>query len=271
MRAPRWPRLHLPGDGVMSGQRSLTWRSGPRSESHRRPRCTSPSEADDYDRYVRAEWELFARDPTRSTAALDAATGLRFRRVLDVGCGAGQELRPFLRDPSTLGIGIDLSPETGLAGRELFARAQAESRVAFVRAAAECLPFGTSSVDVIICRLALPYMDNKRALSEMARVLRPGGILFLKFHHARYYVREIAEAFSAGRIRRAIHAWRVLVSGTVYHLTGLQPRSWLTGRETFQTMWLLRRLLSRHGLEVRGVLGDSVPAAPNLLIERRRV
>jgi SAM-dependent methyltransferase len=229
---------------------------------------TEEAESDSYDRYVRAEWGLFARDPERTAAARDAVTGLSIARVLDVGCGAGQELRPFLRDSHTFGVGIDVSPDVGNAGRELFASEQPQSHVAFVRAAAERLPFGTSSVDLVICRLALPYTDNARALGELARVLRPGGALLLKFHHARYYTLKFREALEERRLKSAIHACRVLFAGCLYHLTGSQPRGRLTGGETFQTMWLLRRELRRHGLQVSRVLADSDPAAPSLLIMR---
>jgi hypothetical protein len=102
----------------------------------------------------------------------------------------------------------------------------------------------------------------------MARVLRPHGVLLLKFHHARFYTMELGQALSAGRIKSALHACRVLVAGGIYHLIDRQPRGRVSGGETFQTMWLLRRELRRHGLEVRRLLNDSVPAAPNLLITR---
>jgi SAM-dependent methyltransferase len=226
------------------------------------------SAADTYDRYVQAEWDLFASDPARSCASHDAVRDLAVQRVLDLGCGAGQELRPFVQDARTLGIGVDLSPEVGAAGRRLFAAAQPGSRVTFVRALAESLPLAASSVDVVICRLALPYTDNSRTFAEVARVLRPGGRLLLKFHHARYYVARLSEAIATHSIKPAIHACRVLVAGGIYHLTGVQPRGRLTGGETFQTDWLVRRELSRHGLVIRGILGDSVPAAPSLLIVR---
>jgi SAM-dependent methyltransferase len=221
-----------------------------------------------YDRYVRHEWSLFARNPARAAAAREAVSGVRLTRVLDIGCGAGQELRPFTCDTRTLGVGIDVSAQVGIAGRELFAQEEPGSRVAFVRAAAERLPFGRATFELVICRLALPYTDNARALGEMARVLTADGALLLKFHHARYYTQELRLALRMRRARSAIHACRVLMAGCLYHLTGLQPRGRLTGSETFQTMWLLRRELRRHGLEVRRVLSDTVPAAPSVLIAR---
>jgi SAM-dependent methyltransferase len=235
---------------------------------HQQALDSARGEAETYGRYLLAEWELFARDPARSDASRHAMFGLPVARVLDLGCGAGQELLPFLQDACTLGVAIDLSPEAGLTGRRLFATTRPESRVAFVRAAAESLPLATASVDIVICRLALPYTDNTRTLAEVARVLRPDGRLLLKFHHARYYTAQLGDALAARRIKPAIHACRVLLAGSLYHLTGSQPRGGLAGGETFQTVWLLRRELSRHGLVVRGALDDSVPAAPSLLIGR---
>jgi ubiquinone/menaquinone biosynthesis C-methylase UbiE len=223
---------------------------------------------DSYDRYVRAEWALAAADPSRQAAAREATDGVSVSRVLDIGCGAGQELRPFVSDPGCFGVGIDLSREVGVAGRDLFAREQPASRVAFVRAGAEQLPFAPSCFDAVICRLALPYMNNRQALSEMARVLRPNGALLLKFHHARYYGIKFRDGIMARDFKSSIHACRVLLAGCAYHITGTQPRNRLTGRETFQTLWLLRRELRRLGLNVRRILPDSVAAAPSLLIRR---
>jgi ubiquinone/menaquinone biosynthesis C-methylase UbiE len=223
---------------------------------------------DDYDRYVRAEWAMLSRDATRFAAAREAVAGFSIGRVLDIGCGAGQQLRPFVGDGRVVGIGIDTSPQTGVAGRHLFARDEPRARVAFVRGTAEQLPFADATFDLVVCRLVLPYTDNKLALAEMARVLRPQGALLLKFHHARFYTMELGQALSRGQIKPAIHACRVLVAGGIYHLTNLQPRGRVTGGETFQTMWLLRRELRRHRLAVRKMLPDSVPAAPSLLITR---
>jgi len=212
---------------------------------------------------------LFADNPRREATAREAVGDLAIRRVLDIGCGAAQELRPFLRDPHRLGVGVDLSPEVGLVGRELFTREQPGSHVVFVRAAAEHLPFPPASVDLVLCRLALPYTDNARALSEIARVLRPGGVLLLKFHHLRYYVSKLRTALAARQLKSGVHACRVLLAGLLYHVTGSQPRGWFTGKEAFQSMWLIRRELRGNGLEIRRCMADSVPATPSLLIFRR--
>ncbi len=237
-----------------------------------RERGAGPREAepDSYDRYVRAEWALFAADPARAAATLDALGGLPVRNVLDLGCGAGQELRPCVRNRAALGVGLDVSPRVGWAGRQLFASEQPESHVAFVRAAAEALPFKEGAFDLVICRLALPYTDNARTLAEIARVLRTKGVLLLKFHHARFYLRQLRDGFAHRQVKSAIHALRVVMAGTLYHLTGFQLRSKLTGGETFQTRWLLGRELKRRGLQVRRELADSDPAAPSLLITRER-
>jgi SAM-dependent methyltransferase len=220
--------------------------------------------ASDYDSDVRAEWEMFVSEPARARESLEAVEGLDVGRVLDVGCGAGQELLPFAMRPGVCCVGADVTPEVGLAGRELFAARAPGACVAFVRAAAESLPFAPDSFDVVICRLALPYTDNVRCLSELARVLRPGGALLLKIHHARYYVRKFREGLG-GEPASSVHAARVLASGLIYHLTGRQPRT-LPIRETFQTVGRLRRELARCGLEIRRELRDSNPLTPSFLI-----
>lgn len=223
----------------------------------------------DYDSYVRSEWELFARDPERARASLEAVAGLEVRRVLDVGCGAGQELLPFAAARGASCVGVDVAPEVGLAGRELFATHAPEARVRFVRAAAESLPFAGETFDVAVCRLALPYTDNARSLAELARVLRPGGALLLKIHHARFYTRKLRRALAGGELLSAVHAARVLAAGALYRATGRQPRARIPSPETFQTRGMLGRELTRCGLRITRELGDTNPLTPSFLIRKR--
>ncbi|HEU4594017.1 MAG TPA: hypothetical protein VFS10_02530, partial [Pyrinomonadaceae bacterium] len=113
-----------------------------------------------------------------------------------------------------------------------------------------------------------PYTDNARALSEMARVLRAGGVLILKIHHPRYYLTEAARAVSALSPLAFVHAARVLLAGVVYHVTGRQPRTRLVSTETFQTEAMLRRELARLGLKIRREMPDSNPLSPSYVIEK---
>jgi len=219
----------------------------------------------DYDRYVRLEWEQF-RKRHRRRRMQEAGIQPGWSRVLDVGCGAGQEMIPFVVGTEALGVGLDVSPEVGRAGRELFDAAYEGVRVVFVRGTAESLPFDGETFDVVVCRLTLPYVDNVRALSEFARVLRRGGSLLLTIHHPTYYLRKLWNAVRFRDPRSAAYALRVLATGGIYHLTGQQPQMRSKKLETFQTQWLLRRELTRQRLAFRRELPYSETVAPTFVI-----
>jgi len=105
---------------------------------------------------------------------LGDATG---RRVLDLGCGSGEELIPLIRRGANV-IGIDVSPDLiAIAERRLCeGRLEAELRVA--SAYATELP--DSSVDVIFCMSLIHHLELSRSKDEMLRILRPGGFIVLK-------------------------------------------------------------------------------------------
>jgi SAM-dependent methyltransferase len=220
----------------------------------------------DYDRYVRLEWDLYQKDPSRRLASLDAARTIDVARVLDVGCGAGQELLPFVADRQAVGVGLDIAADVGRVGRQLFSRLGIAHRIAFVRGSAESMPCRSGIFDVVICRVALPYMDNGRALSEFARVLRPGGRLLLKIHHARFYFDEIWQGIKAFDWRPVAHGGRVLIAGSMYYVTGVQPRNRWVGSESFQTERLLRRELTSHRLAITSRMPDFNAMTPSFVI-----
>lgn len=226
---------------------------------------------DEYDKYIRGAWARFIADPSRSRALLDAVSGLEISRVLDVGCGAGQQLLPFVTDRNAQGFGLDPAQDVGIAGRQLFAAHAPAARIAFVRGSAERLPFSSGSFDLIICRLVLPYTDNVQTLSEIARVLRRGGALLLKIHHPRFYLRKLSQGFVSRDLISMVHAARVLYAGTLYGLTGRQPTGRLTAaREVFQTEGLVRRELARQGLVISRRLPDSDAVTPSFFITKER-
>lgn len=99
--------------------------------------------------------------------------------VLDIACGPGNFTRRFgeVVGSSGLAIGIDTSA-TMLARAARDTPAAARGSVGFVRGDATRLPFRDESFDGVCCFLALHlFADPFAALTEMVRVLTPGGRL----------------------------------------------------------------------------------------------
>ncbi|MBK9165430.1 MAG: class I SAM-dependent methyltransferase [Acidobacteria bacterium] len=109
------------------------------------------------------------------------------RRVADIGCGAGQEMLPFIAN-GAFGCGLDYVPETGQVGRRLYEDEGLGDRVAFLRGSGDLLPFADSRFDVVVCRGAIMFMNNEQAIAEFARILRDGGQLFLMLGSASWGV-----------------------------------------------------------------------------------
>jgi ubiquinone/menaquinone biosynthesis C-methylase UbiE len=96
--------------------------------------------------------------------------------VIDVGCGTGNLTRVILGKLSPAGrvIAVDVSARMiDLARSKL-----PDPRVTWHVADARHLPLDASSVDRIICYSVWPHFDDHAAvMSELSRVLRPGGRL----------------------------------------------------------------------------------------------
>ncbi len=101
--------------------------------------------------------------------------------TLEVGIGTGLNL-PFYAGSVRL-TGIDLSPAMLAIAR---GRASVLDHAVDLREAdAHELPFPDESFDTVVCTFALCAIpDEKRAVTEMNRVLRPGGRLLLADHVA---------------------------------------------------------------------------------------
>lgn len=216
------------------------------------------------EQYLLAEWEMFQGDPKRRAATLDATAGESVERVLDVGCGAGQELLPFVTERRAMGVGIDVSAVAGEVARRLF---QHEAFV-FARGAAERLPFRSECFDVVICRVALPFFDQQPALDEMARVLRAGGILLLKIHSPWLGVRYFWRGLREKRAGTGSYSLRVLRASVRYAFTGETTYHGGIPVMLCMTRGKLRRELKRRGLEIAFEMPDSTRVAPSFAIRK---
>ncbi len=221
-----------------------------------------------YNDYAIAEWNKFQAEPQREEALLKATENINVRRVLDIGCGAGQEMLPFVARGAKA-VGIDVAPEVGQIGRKMFVAENFGERVEFVRAAGHALPFADDTFDVLICRIALMYMNIKPALREVERVIRTGGVFFLKYHAPSYYFSKFSEGLKNRDILSSVHATRCLLAGYSYQKTGRQPFNKLTAAgETFITEKILQRELESSALKVIGEMPDTNSQTPSLIITK---
>ena len=98
--------------------------------------------------------------------------------VLDCGCGPGS-LTVDIADLVTPGkvIGIDLEASQFVHGRDL-ARQRGTANVSFERGDISRLQFENSTFDAVFVHAVLYHLsDPQRALREVRRVLKPGGVV----------------------------------------------------------------------------------------------
>lgn len=132
-------------------------------------------------------------------------------RVLDAGCGTGEAIAPLsARYPRAELIALDLAPgmaRRAQARRGLWQRLRRGPLTALA-GDLEALPLADASIDLVFCNLALQWCSEPdRAFGELARVLRPGGLLlFTSFGPDT--LRELRQAWAA--VDGAVHVNRFL-------------------------------------------------------------
>ena len=98
--------------------------------------------------------------------------------LVDVGCGPGVMV-DTVRSAGHTYDGVDVSPGMIHVATDSFA---GDADVRFLVARAQELPFDDASFDTALCLGLLEYVpreDRQLALSEVRRVLRPGGLVVL--------------------------------------------------------------------------------------------
>jgi len=114
--------------------------------------------------------------------------------LLEVGCGTGLLLRRFSR-LARRAIGVDLSPGMLAVARQ--------RGLTVVEGSVSQLPFEAASFDVVVAFKTLPHVpDLRRALSEMARVVRPGGVLVVGLYNPRSLRRAVRALLPRRRVAR---------------------------------------------------------------------
>ncbi len=96
------------------------------------------------------------------------------QRVLDLGCGIGTPAIQLAEVSGAEVVGISINqPQIDEANR------RADGRATFQLADAIALPFDDGSFDAAWAFESLLHMDRSKALAELARVVKPGGLVVI--------------------------------------------------------------------------------------------
>jgi len=99
------------------------------------------------------------------------------RRLLDVGCGLGNDLARFATAGARV-TGVDLAPRAVQLARRNFAQRGLEGEFAVMDG--ERLEYADASFDVVYCHTVLHFTADPGAMvREIRRVLRPDGLAIL--------------------------------------------------------------------------------------------
>lgn len=105
------------------------------------------------------------------------------KQVLDVACGEGYGSR-ILSNAAASVVGVDISAEAVAHARGRYASDSLE----FLEASAASLPLPDDSFDVVVSFETIEHHDqHEEMLSEIRRVLRPGGLMVLSSPNRQYY------------------------------------------------------------------------------------
>jgi SAM-dependent methyltransferase len=134
-----------------------------------------------YDIEEQHGWAQGLRDAM--DALLQPALNGKQLRALDIGCGTGYLLDYLQRYPLDREVvGIDISPYA-------LQFCQQRGAKALAIASATQVPFPTASFDLIICIDTIQHLTPSGAdlvaVKEFSRLLRPGGLLYLRTNSAR--------------------------------------------------------------------------------------
>ena len=141
-------------------------------------------------------------------------------RVLDYGCGYGRVMEILYQNGYTSLVGVDTSSAMVKRGRALF------PHLALRVLTAPSLPFPDDTVDAALLFAVLtcipPDQAQREVVSELRRVLRPGGILYIsdfplqsdarnqgryRDYEAKYGVYGVFETSDGGVFRHHESAW----------------------------------------------------------------
>lgn len=130
-------------------------------------------------------------------------------RVLDIATGTGDLAIALQKTGASEIIGLDISNGMLEIGRQKVYKAGLNKRVRLEYGDSEAIPFESNSFDLVTAAFGVRnFEDLEKGLSEMQRVLKPGGrILILEFSQPEKNPFKALYAFYSKHILPVVGAW----------------------------------------------------------------
>ena len=150
---------------------------------------------------------MFIGEPSVITAKLDRVALRPGARILDIGCGTGRHTCAAYKKDAAVAIGADIKFEEVREAKnrlELHERLGVHGSGAWGVCVADtlCLPFAKATFDLVVCCEVLEHIrKHKVAVTELARVLKPGHQLVVSV--PRYWPEKICWTLSTAYSRES--------------------------------------------------------------------
>jgi len=133
--------------------------------------------------------ELAGEFQKKAAVAQMSGMNLRGKEIIDIGCGTGIITLLALEMGAKKAICGDISDYMLKLAEENFKVSGYDpGRIGFCQLDAESLPFDDNSFDAVITGMSFGlFPDQEKAVHEMFRVLKPGGLVSLGAHGPEHY------------------------------------------------------------------------------------
>ena len=209
-------------------------------------------QGDDRDFFLR----VWATDPEIYRKRIRAAGFAGLGDVLDAGCGFGQWSLP-LAEANRSVAAIDVSDVRVRTVAEVAAEFGIGNLTA-ARSSIEATPFDDGSFDGIFSYSVVYFTDFRKSIAEFARLLRPGGRLYICTNGLGWYLHNFATAHNASATfdPRAM-AVETLENSLTYYAEGRR----VPGRQIATPSAVMRAELERNGFEIVAIAPEGTYCA----------
>jgi ubiquinone/menaquinone biosynthesis C-methylase UbiE len=192
-------KLTWPMKVMVNSNNLLAWLTGnARNSTAMKKRVKSGYDGEFTDHVTRYD-ELGLPFQTKAAQAQLEGLDLGGKDVLDIGCGSGVisflALEKGARKVTCGDISTSMLEQSK---RKAAAAGYGPDKIDFRELDAESLPFGDSSFDVVMTGMTLGLIpDQDRAIAEMVRVAKSGGLVAVGAHGKEHYWEAIDASFRA--------------------------------------------------------------------------